>query len=101
MSELAPTAPGASLAELRVIAEGELSGSAPAARVLVDSGELRKVLDELDRLQAVESRLKWLATKPDRTKAVGEWYGNEIDAVLNARPKRTRPRAELHVAPSP
>lgn len=42
---------------------------------------------ESNRLHAVEERLKWLATKIDRSKPVGEWYGNEVDAALNAQPR--------------
>lgn len=70
------------------------------ANVTVWNSHLSSLLDYVDaavvrtasleaenkRLKAIESRLTWLATKPDRTKDIGQWWGNEIDACLQAMP---------------
>lgn len=52
--------------------------------IQVNAGDLLELLEELKRLRAVDNRLKWLATKPDRTQDVGAWWGHEIDATLAA-----------------
>lgn len=81
------------LAKLRKKAEAEIKHHAKGdgcrcgtrhLDVNVEAGDLLDLVGELERLRQVEERLKWLATKPDRTKEVGRWWGNEIDAALAA-----------------